>query len=258
MSRPPFSLTDEQARGLLLHVAPLLDRYPVNPHNHRPFVQAFIRAVHQVTNKLYGPDVYRRLLSAYAPGRGPSTATIASERDALARELSAAAASPAEQPSGPFALPAAPSAAPALDGSAIRSAFEDFMPQFARMAAQAGRDAQVEYLTKKLFDAERTTADAKASAARIAADLQAQVARAELLARELDASKSALTQQLQAVTALTEELKGQRLFAMQSIEIGRAETRAAKDRVAEMQARIDRLEMTIDQLRMVRGTAGAR
>ncbi|WP_323144895.1 hypothetical protein [Massilia phyllosphaerae] len=49
---------------------------------------------------------------------------------------------------------------------------------------------------------------------------------------------------------MTEELKGQRLFAMQSIEMGRAETRVAKDRLAELQPKIDRLEITIDQLRM--------
>lgn len=43
---------------------------------------------------------------------------------------------------------------------------------------------------------------------------------------------------------------------MQSIEMGRAETRMAKERVAELQGKIDRLEMTIDQLRMARGAPG--
>ena len=107
MSRPPFSLTDDQARELMQRVSPLLDRYPVDPRDHRPFLRAFIHAVHAVTNKLYGPDIYRRLLRAYAPGRNPSTPTIASERDALERELAAVA--PAAAPS-PGPVPFAPTA----------------------------------------------------------------------------------------------------------------------------------------------------
>lgn len=80
--------------------------------------------------------------------------------------------------------------------------------------------------------------------------------RADLLARELEEIRAALAQQRQAVAGMAEELKGQRLFAMQSIEMGRAETRVAKERAAELQSKIDRLEMTIDQLRMARGAPG--
>lgn len=130
------------------------------------------------------------------------------------------------------------------------------MPQFARLAAQAGRDTQVDYLNARLLEAERATSDAKAQAARLAGELQAQLARADLLARELEASQAALSQQRQAVASLTEELKGQRLFAMQSIDMARAEMRMSKDRTAELQSKIDRLEMTIDQLRMARGAHG--
>jgi hypothetical protein len=254
MSRPPFSLTDDQARELVQRVAPLLDRYPVDPRDHRPFLRAFLRAVHEVTGKLYGPDIYRRLLRAYAPGRNPSTPTLASERDALERELAAAAPAVAGAPPGLVLPPAATT--PALDADLIRSIFSESMPQFARLAAQAGRDAQVDYLNARLREAERAALDAKAQAARLAGELQAQVARADLLSRELEASHAALAQQRQAVAGMTEELKGQRLFAMQSIEMGRAETRMARDRVAELQSKIDRLEMTIDQLRMARGAPG--
>jgi len=259
MSRPPFSLTDDQARQLVQRVAPLLESYPVEPGNHRPFLRAFIRVVHDVTNKFYGPDIYRRLLRAYAPGRSPSTSTIASERDALERELAAATAAAGTvrtSPGGPLLPLPAVSVSPALDASVIRSIFVECMPQFSRLAAQAGRDAQVDYLNGRLRDAERATADAKAQAARLAGELQAQVLRAELLAQELETSRAALTQQRQVVAGMTEELKGQRLFAMQSIEMGRAETRLAKDRLAELQSKIDRLEMTIDQLRMARSAPG--
>lgn len=250
MSRPPFSLTDDQARQLVQRVGPLLESHPPAPGSHRPFLHAFIRAVHDVTGKLYGPDTYRRLLRAYAPGRNPSTPTIASERDAVERALAtaAAAAIPAQSPlalPGPFA--------PASDLSQIRAVFTEYLPQFARLATQAGRDAQVDYLNGRLREAERATLEAKAQAARFAGELQAQVTRADLLARELEESRAALAQQRQAVAGMAEELKGQRLFAMQSIEMGRAETRMAKERVAELQSKIDRLEMTIDQLRMARG-----
>jgi hypothetical protein len=209
--------------------------------------------VHDATGRLYGPDIYRRLLRAYAPGRNPSTPTIASERDALERELAAAAPAIAGSPAG-LVLPTV--GTPTFDADLIRSIFSESMPQFARIAAQAGRDAQVDYLNARLREAERATSDARAQAARLAGELQAQVARADLLARELEASQAALAQQRQVVASLAEESKGQRLFAMQSIEMGRAETRMAKDRVAELQSKIDRLEMTIDQLRMVRGTPG--
>lgn len=255
MSRPPFSLSDDQARELVQRVSPLLDRYPVDPRDHRPFLRAFMRVVHAVTGKLYGPDIYRRLLRAYAPGRSPSTSTIATERSDLERELAAAVPAAALPSAGPaLSLPAA--SAPALDLSLIRAAFTEQLPQFARLVAQAGRDTQVEYLQARLRDAECATADAKAAAARLASELQEQTGRAALLARELEASQASLAAQRQVVASLTEELKGQRLFAMQSIELGRAEMRMTKDRTAELQSKIDRLEMTIDQMRMARGNAG--
>lgn len=234
-------------------MTPLLDRYPVNPRDHRPFLRAFLRAAHEVTNKLYGPDIYRRLLRAYAPGRNPSTPTIASERDALERELAAAGVAAGSTPAIP-AMPPATTAAP--DVFALRALFDEYLPHFGRVAAQAGRDAQVDYLQGRLRETERAAADARAHAARLAGELRAQTARADLLAGELAARDAALAAQQAAVDRLTEEVKGQRLFAMQSIELGRAETRMAKDRVAELQSKIDRLEMTIDQLRMARGTPG--
>jgi hypothetical protein len=206
-----------------------------------------------VTGKLYGPDIYRRLLRAYAPGRNPSTPTIASERDSLERELAATGAAAGSTSAIPAMTPAA---AAAPEPFAIRALFDEYMPHFGRVAAQAGRDAQVDYLQGRLREAERAAADAKAHAARLAGELQAQAARAEALAGELAARDAALAQLQTVVGSLTEELKGQRLFAMQSIEMGRAETRMAKDRAAELQAKIERLEMTIDQLRMARGATG--
>ncbi len=250
MSRPPFSLSDDQARELVQRVTPLLDRFPLDPRDHRPFLRAFMRVVHDVTHKLYGPDIYRRLLRAYAPGRSPSTSTIATERSDLERELSAAV--PAASPS--LAGPAL--SLPALDLSLIRTAFAEQLPQFARLAAQAGRDTQVEYLQARLRDAERATAEAKAAAARLAAELQEQTSRAALLAQELEVSQAALAAQRQVVASLTEELRGQRQFAMAAIEMGRSETRLVKERVAELQAKNDRLETMVDQLRMARGNAG--
>jgi signal transduction histidine kinase len=253
MSRPPFSLTDDQARELMQRVFPLLERYPVDPRDHRPFLRAFLRVVHAVTGKLYGPDIYRRLLRAYAPGRSPSTSTIATERSDFERELTTAVPAAAPPPGTAFFLPAT---APAPDASVIRAVFAEHLPQFARLAAQAGRDTQVEYLQARLREAERATADAKAAAARLAAELQEQTGRAALLARELETSQATLAAQRQVVGSLTEELKGQRQFAMQAIEMARGESRLIKERVAELQAKNDRLETMVDQLRMARGNAG--
>lgn len=255
MSRPPFSLTDDQARDLVQGVAPLLERYPVDPRDHRPFLRAFLRVVHAVTGKLYGPDVYRRLLRAYAPGRSPSTSTIATERADFERELAAAVPAAAPSPGGPaFFLPSG--SAPAPDASVLRAVFAEQLPLFARLAAQAGRDTQVEYLNARLRDAERATSELKAAAARLAAELQEQTGRAALLARELEASQAALAAQRQVVSSLTEESKGQRQFAMAAIEMARGESRLVKERVAELQVKNDRLETMIDQLRMARGNAG--
>jgi len=233
-------------------VAPLLDRYPVDPRDHRPFVRAFIRAVHDVTNKLYGPDIYRRLLRAHAPGRNPSTPTIASERDMLERELAAAGAAAGSS----RAAPALPPACAVPDTLALRAVFDEYLPHFGRVAAQAGRDAQVDYLQGRVRDAECDAAAARAHAARLAGELQTQTARADLLASQLAKRDAALAAQQAVVANLAEELKGQWLFTMQSMEMGRAEARMAKERVADLQAEIDRLATTIDQLRMARGTPG--
>ena len=89
------------------------------------------------------------------------------------------------------ALYLAATTAPALDLSLIRTAFAEQLPQFARLAAQAGRDTQVEYLQARLRDAERATSELKAAAARLAAELQEQTGCAALLARELEASQAA-------------------------------------------------------------------
>lgn len=133
---------------------------------------------------------------------------------------------------------------------------DEYLPQFARLAALAGRDALADYLQARLRDTERGTADVKAYAVRLAGELQAQTARADLLAAELDASKAALAQQQDAVGRPTDELKGQRLFAMQSIEMGHAETGLAENASLNYKRKIERLEMTIDQLRMARGVPG--
>ena len=136
MSRPPFSLTDDQARELLQRVAPLLDRFPLDPRDHRPFLRAFIRVVHDVTHKLYGPDIYRRLLRAYAPGRSPSTSTIATERSDLERELAAAVPAAAPSSAGPvLSLPMASAVAP--DVSVIRAALVQITDERAQSGAFA-------------------------------------------------------------------------------------------------------------------------
>lgn len=86
MPRPPFALTDDQARVLTIRVAALQDTYPLNSRNHRPFVRGFLRAVREATGQLYSPAIYQRLLAAFAPERRPSTGTLAVEKQTLAAE----------------------------------------------------------------------------------------------------------------------------------------------------------------------------
>jgi hypothetical protein len=104
--------------------------------DHRPFLRAFLRAVHDVTGKLYGPDIYRRLLHAYARAAtrrhlpSPANATRSSGRSPSPAAVPAQTLSPAVPP----------------DTFAMRALFDEYLPHFGRVAAQAGRDFQVDYL----------------------------------------------------------------------------------------------------------------
>jgi hypothetical protein len=71
VTRPPFKLLDDEARVLLSHLTIIEATYPLDQRDYRPFVRAFLRAVHEATGKTFSHAIYRRLLSTYAPQGRP-------------------------------------------------------------------------------------------------------------------------------------------------------------------------------------------
>ena len=224
--------TDDQARALIQRVVPMLDQYPLSTvrRDHRAFCGAFMRAVYDVTGKLYGPDIYRRLLKAYAPGRSPSTSTLANERDNLDYELKKAQQATAA-PGVAGASAGQADSVPAADR--VRAALAEFLPQLARLVSQPGREAEFDVMVARLGDAE-------------------QLARAEILSSELQVCQAALAREQESVSRLTGEVAGQRTFALQAIESSRAETRLVKELVIHLEQQARAHEDTIDMLRMAR------
>lgn len=252
MSRPPFMMSDDQARALVQRVGPLLEQYPLSPtrRDHRPFCRAFIRAVYEATGKLYGPDIYRRLLKAYAPGRSPSTPTLVSERATLEYELKMTKADPA-QPSEVHHVPDS-----GKSSDSVRGALAEFLPQLARLVSQPGTEGEFSFLTARLEAAEHARNEAQAQAARLGAQLQEQTGRIEVLSSQLPSLQAALEREQALVKQLAEELACQRTFALNAIEASRTESRLFKERAASFEHQVRVHETTIDQLRIARGNGG--
>lgn len=151
MPRPPFSLTDDQARAISAGVAQLELDYPIDPQNHRPFVRAFIRLVQSATGRFHSPAVYRRLLGAYAQHRRPSTSTLAAEKAALAAETTPV--EPVSEAAAPLAMP---SALPVLIANAVADAMAQRRGVVGIAAAQAAfyadrlRETELELRTERL------------------------------------------------------------------------------------------------------------
>lgn len=85
--RPALSLTVEQAERLAVKAADLVAKHSGKTEPHREFVLDFVRAVFQVTGQTFSAAIYRKLLQTYSPGRGPSTATIQAQKNALLDEI---------------------------------------------------------------------------------------------------------------------------------------------------------------------------
>ena len=228
----------------------LCDRLPVDPRDHRPFTRAFIRAVHQATGKTFGPDIYRRLLKVYGPGRRPSNDTLAAERRVFDQELAALSAPPvAGAASGPafapdFAQPALPIAA------ALRCVLDEYIPLLARNRGNGQGDPHVDFITARLAESEHSLAEARAHAARLAGQLQEQTALALARQEQLAALQTALAAQAQATTQLASEVDAMRRHSLMSIDAVRGETRLVQERCARQEAVIKQKDAEIDMLRM--------
>lgn len=254
MTRPPFKLADDEARVLIAQLQAVEAAHPLDQRDHRPFVRAFMRAVYAATNKTFSPAIYRRLLAAYAPERRPSTSTLAIEKERLCEELALERGGADE---------AAALDAPRL-AALIRSSVVEVMGERpvrrVNSAPEAGAD--VAFWRERVADLERTAADAQAQAARLAGELLAERAIAEVLRGELAAARQALEAQVTQVGKLAGELEESRRFTMRAIDEARGETRAWRERCAVIEtqaatrAREDNILLeTFRQLAYQRGAA---
>jgi hypothetical protein len=230
MTRPPFRLSDDEARVLVARLQSINDMHPLNARDHRAFVRAFIRAVHEATHKTFSPTIYRRLLAAYAPERRPSTSTLAIEKELFADELALERAGAAE-----VATSDAPQLA-ALIRAAVFDAIGDRPPQVYQAAGTTmGLDSA--FWRERAIDTERSLADAQAHAARLAGELLASRAAAGILEADLATARHALMAQGAQLARLTDEVEESRRFAMRAIDDARGETRTWRERCAAVEAK---------------------
>lgn len=257
MSRPPFSLSDQEARALVQQLGELNLRHPLDRRDHRPFVRDFLRAVHRATGRTFSPLIYRRLLAAYAPERRPSTATLALEKETLVAELGLADLAARE-------LAAAPHEGL---GELVRHAVADALGRHAPARGRTGAEdsyavAQCTFLQARLADAEAALQEARAHAARLAAELQATRAAGLAQLGELEAARSTIAAQADALGRLAPALEDSRQFAMRAIDAARGETRTVDSawkksyEQLELKFREDRLLLeTFRQLAYQKGAA---
>lgn len=246
MSRPPFTLSDDQARRLGPVTAVLCEQFPVDRHGHRPFVAGFVRAVFDVTGRTFSPSIYRRLLSAYAPDRSPSTTTLALEKKLLEQELARGALAAAPLPPS-TALPAAEDTA-----AAVRQVMVEYLPLFAgQMAVREPeqQEAHFAYLVGRLAESENANAGARARAARLAAELQAALGATCILQEQLAIAQAALAEHAGAAARLAEEMAEMRKFTLMSIEGARGETRDLKEVCRQLRADLAMRDNELDALR---------
>lgn len=255
MTRPPFKLQDDEARVLVARMALIESSHPLDQRDHRPFVRAFLRAVYEATGKTFSPAIYRRLLSAYAPERRPSTSTLAIEKERLCDELLLERDGATE---------AATLDAPRL-GEAIRAAIVEAIggrtaPTRQPVASAAGPDTA--FWRERAAETEQALADTRAHAARLAGELLAAQASAEILAAELAAARHTLNRQAESIAKLAVEAEESRRFTMRAIDDARGETRSWRERCqvieaqAAAKAREDNILLeTFRQLAYQRGAA---
>ncbi|MES2323877.1 MAG: hypothetical protein V4633_16585 [Pseudomonadota bacterium] len=247
MSRPPFILSDDQARRLGPATVLLCEQFPVDRHGHRPFVAGFVRAVFDVTGRTFSPSIYRRLLSAYAAGRSPSTTTLALEKKLLEQELAKEALAAAPLPPN-TALPACVEDTAA----AVRQVMAEYLPLFAEHAAARApeqQDAHFAYLVGRLAESENANAGAKAVAAREAAELQAALGAASILQDQLAIAQAALAEHAGAAARMADEMAEMRKFTLMSIEGARGETRDLKEVCRQLRADLAMRDNELDALR---------
>jgi hypothetical protein len=247
MARPPFSLTDDQARELARGVADLDARFPLDPRSHRPYVRAFIELTRRVSGNLYSPTIYRRLLDAYAPMRRPSTETLAAERqhaDARARRRVEVAEAPAASGSGSES----PGDLTLTIHDAVAEALDRHLIGMQQMTEQVNA-AQLEFYQHQLSQAEANLAQLRGQLALVAAELAAARQAVDQYRAEVEAARVANSKNADTIQELSRGSDGIRKFALLAIEEARGETRVWKDRCADLEIQRQKDAQLLDTLR---------
>jgi len=222
-------LPDDQAAILVRGLPSLLDAHPAGSNNHRPFVRDFLRLVHAATGNTYSAPIIRKLLAVYAPGRSPSTDTLALEKRALDLALAQESAAGREIDAG------TETGLASVVQRAIASALAKHPIHNIPAAHDSTAHAQRDFLLSRLNDAERMLWDVRAQAARLTGELQAAQAVQQVLQAQLDVAQVLNQAQAQRIERMTLEWAGMRDFAMTAIDVSRGETRAQKERAAHLE-----------------------
>jgi DNA-binding transcriptional MerR regulator len=276
MSRPKLSLTDDQARSLVAQIEPIIQRHAHEPRQHRPFVHDFLRAVYHATGQTYSPAFYRKLLSAYAPGRTPSTPTIESEKLQLVHELKLRGMPReviARIVDAPESAPA-PQAPPAQANPGTNLALQQLLalqhhlialingngaataPAAAVSSVVPSLQAHNDYLRERLASLEAELATTRTTSARLAASVQEEASLAAERGRALNILHKAASEQAAALAAMATELTGTRNFAMQAVDGVRGETRAVRERCSYLEAQLKDKEQQLEMYRRMAFSKG--
>lgn len=284
VGRPGFALTDDQARSLVQQLHAIEARYPLSKdltgkvvprQQHRPFVSDFVRAVHHATGRIHSAGVYRMLLKAYAPGRAPSTQTIETEKNLLEHDLrrSAAPREVIEQEAGHGAAPTTPAAAapPTRTGAAADLAQVQVVGLLQHLAARfdqlerasaapdrsAGLQAHNDYLRERLAAIEAELATTRTLAARMTATAQEEASVAAERGRQLAAMHATAEAQAAALARMAASIDGDRQFFAMQVDGVRGETRAVRERCAQLEQQVKDKEQQVEMYRQMAFKGGA-
>jgi hypothetical protein len=248
MSRQPVILTDDQATILVKLMPAILERHPAKARDLRAFAREFIDAVYQATGRVFSPAIYQRWLPVYAPGRSPSTETLASVKREYEQGL--ASVPPAEDPSG--------RPVPENLALTIERAVENVMRRAAAGSAVDKRaQVLVEQLQEQLTEAERRARQAESHAAHIAGELRVVAGERDQLRGQLDAGRAVIERLASHVDQLAVELAEIRKFSMTAIDGVRGETRAWQEAAKAAEGRAERLKFEAETFRRLAYAKGA-
>lgn len=270
--RPRFALTDEQARSLVQQIDAINARHANNLRQHRPFVHDFVRAVYHATGKTYSAGIYRKLLTAYAPGRTPSTPTIETEKNLLEHDLrrravprevfheDTAVAVPGPAPASPGGV-AAPAELAQLEILGLLQHLAGRVDQLDRTPASADRSAGLQahndYLCDRLVSVEAELATTRTLAARMTATAQEEASLAAERGRQLAAQQASIEAMTTALAQMAASIDGDRQFFAMQVDGVRGETRAVRERCTQLEALVKEKEQQAEMYRRMAYSKGA-